>query len=314
MTTDGWTNEGWRIAAHEYHGARAPLRGTASQSDPVELKADGIRRDARAWIDHVITAAELRGMTYPELSYVVPGLIVEGLTILAGRPKIGKSWLTLDICLGVASPFCVLGDVMPAHGDVLYAALEDTPRRLQRRIDRLVSSTAGVWPKQLLLATRWRRLDDGGVGDIAAWADSVASPRLVVLDTLAGVRPARVSGEQLYDSDYRALLDLQRLASERRIAVLVLHHTRKLDADDPLDTVSGTLGLAGCADTVLVLARTSQGTTLYVRGRDIEEAERAIAWDAAACRWTLGGDAAEAHRSEGRRAILMALTRPQAAR
>ena len=73
----------------------------------------------------------------------------------------------------------------------------------------------------------------------------------------------------------------------------MLHHTRKMEAEDPLDTVSGTLGLAGCADTVLVLNRSSQGTTLYVRGRDIEEAEHAISFDKHACSWTILGAASE---------------------
>ena len=265
---------------------------------------------AGSWRDHVTTAAQLRTMTFPELVFVVPHLIAEGLTILAGRPKVGKSWMALDLCLGVAAGCGVLGAIMPAQGDVLYCALEDTARRLQRRTDKLLSPFSAEWPDRLTLATRWRRLDAGGVDDIDAWASTVSKPRLVVLDTLAGVRPARTNGEQLYDQDYRALIDLHHLAGDRHMAVAVLHHTRKLDADDPLDTVSGTLGLAGCADSVLVLARGAQGTTLYVRGRDIEEAEWAIIWDAAACRWSLGGDAADAHRSAGRQAILAVLSMP----
>ena len=87
----------------------------------------------------------------------------------------------------------------------------------------------------------------------------------------------------------------------------MLHHTRKMEAEDPLDTVSGTLGLAGCADTVLVLNRTAQGTTLYVRGRDIEEAEHAITFDKDACRWTILGNASDVHRSNERGRILDAL-------
>jgi hypothetical protein len=88
---------------------------------------------------------------------------------------------------------------------------------------------------------------------------------------------------------------------------MVLHHTRKMEADDPLDTVSGTLGLAGSADTVLVISRTSQGTTLYVRGRDIEEAEHAVSFDKQACRWTILGEASEIHRSNERGKILEVL-------
>jgi hypothetical protein len=89
--------------------------------------------------------------------------------------------------------------------------------------------------------------------------------------------------------------------------VLVLHHTRKLDAEDPLDTISGTLGLAGCADTALVFVGSSQGMTLYVRGRDIEEAEHAVTFDKQSCRWQIIGAAAEVQMSETRQTILRVL-------
>ena len=89
----------------------------------------------------------------------------------------------------------------------------------------------------------------------------------------------RSEPQQGYTEDYESLAALHRLANENGIGIPVLHHTRKMEAEDPIDTVCGTLGLAGCADTVLVLNRSSQGTTLYVRGRDIEEAEHAITFD-----------------------------------
>jgi hypothetical protein len=143
-----------------------------------------------------------------------------------------------------------------------------------------------------------------GVDDVAQWADS-ASPRLCILDTLAGVRPIRTRDG--YTEDYESLAALHRMASERGLAVLVLHHTRKMEAEDPIDTISGTLGLAGCADTALVIARTAQGTTLYVRGRDIEEAEHALSFDKHSCRWTILGNASDVHRSNERGKILSAL-------
>jgi hypothetical protein len=282
------------------------VAGYEPRPKPNGKAEEGNGSTASTWRNHIVTAAELQHKTFPQVTEVVPGLIVEGLTILAGKPKLGKSWAALDICIGVADreKRPVLGSIIPANGDALYCALEDTERRLQSRATRLLGAYSNEWPERLTLATRWRRLDDGGVDDITEWADSVSEPRLVVLDTLAGVRPQRLSGDQLYDGDYRALMGLHKLTGDRRIAVLVLHHTRKMDADDPLDTVSGTLGLAGCADTVLVLARGGHGTTLYARGRDIEEAERAMSFDKSACQWTLLGDAAEVHQSDTRRKIL----------
>jgi AAA domain len=133
---------------------------------------------AESWQTHVFTAAALRTMPFPPVSYVVPGLIPEGLTILAGRPKIGKSWLVLDLAIGTATGQNVLGGIKVVEGDVLYCALEDNPRRLQRRITKLLSPLGGDWPERLTLATRWRRLDEGGVEDIEAWCATVQNPRL----------------------------------------------------------------------------------------------------------------------------------------
>ena len=125
-------------------------------------------------------------MRYPEPSYVIPGFIPEGLSILGGRPKVGKSWLALELALGVSLVEKVLGNIVPESGDVLYAALEDTFPRLQRRIKKLLWPARPSWPERLALATQWRRLDEGGVEDIADWAQGVDAPRLVILDTLAG--------------------------------------------------------------------------------------------------------------------------------
>jgi hypothetical protein len=103
------------------------------------------------------------------------------------------------------------------------------------------------------------------------------------------------------------LAALHRLANDSGVSIIVLHHTRKMEAEDPVDTVSGTLWLAGCADSVLILNRSSQGTTLYVRGRDIEEAEHAVSFDKIGCRWAILGDASEVHRSNERGKILAIL-------
>jgi hypothetical protein len=266
----------------------------------------GDDREAKpSWRDHTYTADALRRMTFPPVAFCVPDLIPEGLTLIAGKPKIGKSWLALEICVAVAAGRLCLGERKPLQGSVLYAAMEDNPRRLQRRIDKLLTSFGPEWPAALTLAHTWQRLDKGGVTDVSDWIEQAHSPRLIVLDTLAGVKPVKT--QQGYTEDYESLAALHRLANDGAVSIVVLHHTRKMEADDPVDTVSGTLGLAGCADSVLVLNRSSKGTTLYVRGRDIEEAEHAITFDKQACRWTILGSAADVHRSNERGRILAAL-------
>ena len=87
-----------------------------------------------------------------------------------------------------------------------------------------------------------------------------------------------------------------------------MHHTRKQESDTPIDAISGTLGIPGCADTIMVL----QPSTLYVTGRDIEESEKAVTFQKNECRWKVLGDAAEVKRSEATKAILSAMSDTEA--
>jgi RecA-family ATPase len=255
------------------------------------------------------TAAELQRMELPPIKFTIDGYVAEGLTILAGKPKIGKSWMALDWALAVAYGGFALGSILCSQGDVLYAALEDNQRRLKKRIQQLMPP-GSEWPDQLSLCTAIRRLDAGGIDDVRAWANSVPSPRLVIIDTFALFRPPR-QREANYDSDYAALSPLQNLAAELGLAIVVVHHVRKLESVDPLDTVSGTTGLTGAADTVLVLNRDAQGITLYGRGRDIDEVETAMSLDKATGQWTVLGAAVEVRRSDQRKVILEALQQGQ---
>jgi AAA domain len=217
----------------EAHANGADAREAADRVWSDQMKVNR----KRPWRDNIITAAALQKLKFGPVNYVVPDLIPEGLSMLCGRPKIGKSWAAMDIALAVASGGECFGRVTE-EGDVLYAALEDNRRRLQRRIDKLMSPFSTEWPERLMLTTSWLRLDQGGVPDIAQWIKGVGNPRLVILDTLAGVKPIRNNSG--YAEDYDSLANLHRLANETGIGILVLHHTRKVDAEDPLDTISGT--------------------------------------------------------------------------
>jgi AAA domain len=121
------------------------------------------------WQDRLMTVAELQRKEFPPMTYIVPSVIPEGVTVLAGRPKIGKSWLALELCLGVSCDMPVLGNIKAATGDALYLALEDNPRRLQRRIDKIISPCGGRWPERCSFATTWNKLDKGGAEEIAEW-------------------------------------------------------------------------------------------------------------------------------------------------
>jgi biotin operon repressor len=151
-------------------------------------------------------------------------------------------------------------------------------------------------------------IDGGGlVDELRQWADSSKEPKLIVLDTLACVRPTRSHKDNSYEADYAALSPLQRLAGELPLAIVVVHHLRKLESEDPLDAISGTTALTGAADSVLVLRRDARGVTLYGRGRDIDEIEEAMQFEPMTGHWTILGEVADVRKSEARWSIIDAL-------
>jgi len=267
-----------------------------------------MRADDAGELRRGVTCAELRDMTFPPIRWIVEGYIAEGLTILAGKPKLGKSWLCLDIALAVASGGVALGARRCERGRVLYAALEDPRRRLKGRVE-MVLGDCQSWPEGL---TFWSYgemspVDGGGLGQLREWIDENPGARLVIIDTFAKVRGVPQRGEPPYQADYREVGVLKALADETGVSIVVVTHTRKLEADDPFDTVSGTHGITGAADTTVILARDGQGVTLHAMGRDVVEIATAVEFEKRLSRWRELGDAATVRRSDERSSILKAL-------
>jgi len=281
-----------------------PPAYTVLRDAPLEKTAASLPQKPN-WRDRVFTAEALQHMTFPPLRFVLPGLIPEGATLFVSKPKLGKSWLVLDFALATAPPGrFTLGDLKPATGSVLYLALEDGPRRLQQRGTKLLPTFSGTWPSGLTFATDWKRASQGGLADIEEWIHSKPDARLVIIDTLAQFRNPSSGKQHMYADDYDAISELQKLASKYNIAIIIVHHQRKGEADDPFDTVSGSLGLTGAADTILIMRRQAGTVTLHVRGRDLEEAEKALEFNKGTCRWRIIGEAAEVKRSDQRSRVL----------
>jgi biotin operon repressor len=252
-------------------------------------------------------AAELVARHFSEPKWAVPQIIAEGLTILAGRPKTGKSWWALDAAVAVAGGYEASGNIQCQQGEVLLLALEDNDRRLHQRLKAVLQGRPA--PAALEYATQWRRADGGGLDDLRAWLNAHPRARLVVVDTLQKVRGQRRRDDGVYADDYLAVGQLKALADEFNVPFLVVHHLRKEAATDPLESVSGTAGLTGSADTVLVLKREPKDSfgLLYVRGRDVPEAEIAMQFDEATGKWLRLVGADDFRLSKERRDIIRAM-------
>ena len=279
--------------------------GVTNNGDPIPLPAPEERstrrhrdRNARrgdlldenkTLLSGLMSAADLDKMTFPALVEHVPHLITEGFGVMAGSPKAGKSWFTAGIALACAYGGTALGTIPVQSRHVLLLALEDGPRRLQSRMRRL--NAERPLPHRLDILTT---ITPGTViPTITEWlelhAEDTNKP-LVILDTLGKARPQRRSGDDPYIADYQ--LGSRIKATVDAVpgsALLAVHHTRKMGAEDWLDTVSGTQGITGSADYILVLQRKrkSDEGVLAVTGRDVAENEYAVKTDNGI--WSLDG-------------------------
>ncbi len=257
--------------------------------------------EPKAW-----TVADLIDTEFAPPKWVVPDLLPVGLASLAGRPKVGKSWLALQLSVAVAAGGYFL-DRQVESGNVLYLALEDSPRRLKLRLERLGWALRDL---PLQFYCEWDALSDTEAL-LKLEAKIVAvKPRLVVIDTLT-----RAWGGGLDWNDVgpvtEALGRLQRLALETDCCILTVDHLRKPNgmAADPITDILGSTGKVAVADTVLGLYKNpdGRGATLRITGRDIEDAQLAIEFDAPTCAWQLLGDAREVAATEAQEEVIAAL-------
>lgn len=249
---------------------------------------------------------DLMRKQFPPVKWIVKDYVAEGFSVLAGRQKLGKTWLALDFAIAVATGGYALGSIACAQGDVLYIDLENGERRINGRIATLFPSERNRPDlRHLNWAIDAAPLNKGFIDALEAWRTGTPNPRLVVIDVLQRIKPAGIASRNAYENDYSIWAPLQQWATRNGIAVIGLHHTKKGGADDPLEALSGSNGLSAVADTTLVLDKDGNGITLYVRGRDVQEKESALKFGGGM--WDLVGEASEVRRSDERSVILKAL-------
>ena len=245
-----------------------------------------------------IDADTLQTITYEPITFLVDDLLPQGLHLLAGAPKIGKSWLALWLCLRMAR-----GEPLwnfPTHPcEVLYLCLEDSFQRIQSRLFDLTEDA----PPTLHFAVMAEQLHSGLVEQIEQFLQEHTATGLVVIDTLQRIRTMSNDANP-YANDYRDIGVLKALADQHCIAVLLIHHLRKLGDDDPMNMISGTTGLSGATDSNFVLRKSKRRentATLYCTGRDIVYRELSLEFNSDTHIWNLlADDCEQASKPRGR--------------
>jgi hypothetical protein len=232
----------------------------------------------------IIDGNTLMSQEYEPLGFAVDKILPHGLFILAGSGKIGKSWLSLDLCVNVASGG-KLWDFSSEQGDVLYLALEDNHPRLQNRLNKIQADSVDI--SRLKLTTASFGINSGLIEQTNNFLAGHPDTRLIVIDTLERVRDTEFD-KSIYACDYRDMTTLREITNKYKLTLLLIHHTRKMGDSDPLNTLSGSMGLVGSVDGVFVLEkdkRTGQDAKLTIANRDTEGFCFKLRFDPENCKW-----------------------------
>lgn len=285
-------------------GFRARFDALIRGAQKVDLVAEGMRvlpaaqtKPPERQLKKLQTykASELYGKQLERPPVIVRGMIPSGLTVLAGAPKRGKSWLALELGINVANGDNFLG-MKTTQGDVLYMDLESRQYRVQERLQKLVP---GRPPEALQICHDAERLDGDLLAQLEDWCSGVQHPVLIIIDTLGRVKGSSKRGENAYEADTRIFGQLQKFAQNRKLAVVCVHHLRKSkDSDDWYERISGSNGLTGVADAVLGLGgkRGEEDSTLAISSRDFGDAELILSFDEGV--WTLRSANSEEYKRE----------------
>lgn len=237
----------------------------------------------------VIDGETLMDMKLPPTKFCVETLLPQGICMLGGAPKIGKSWLVLDLCIRIAKGEPIWS-LPTKKGTTLYLCLEDPLRRVQERLNMLTDDV----PPNAYFAIAAGTLADGLCEQIRKFVSEHPDTVLVAIDTFQIVRTGCI--DTSYANDYGEVRQMKQLADELNISILLVHHLRKQGDSDPLNKLSGTTGISGAVDAVFVLdksKRNAQGATLICTGRDIEYREMELKLSKEICAWEMVSDSIE---------------------
>ena len=232
-----------------------------------------------------VSMQDLYETIYPSRPPIIDGLLYAGTYLFVGAPKVGKSFLMAQIGYHVSTGLELWG--YPVHqGAVLYLALEDDHRRLQNRLFRMFGTESA---DNLYFSIYAKQLGAGLEEQLKWFVREHPDTRLIIIDTLQKVRES--SGDTYsYASDYEVIAKLKAFADEHSICLLLVHHTRKQQAVDKFDMISGTNGLLGAADGAFLLQkerRTSNAATLDISGRDQQDQHLYLTRNEERLIWTL---------------------------
>ena len=241
------------------------------------------------------TLADLQGKDFPEPKWIVRGFLAEGSTILGAKPKIGKSTFAANICLAVATGGKAFGQFDVEIGSAFYISMDDTSeRRLKHRIKKMLPGIGVSWPEKFRYTTKFPRVDEGGLDILRNSIKQFPDTRVIIIDTMHKfLSDKRSVSKNAYEIDTDRITPVAELATETGVCILLIHHTTKTKYSDPFDMLSGSIGVQGAVDDLMVMERDQTGFKLSMRGRTLDDRAVILDRDSATYSWHYKGEASE---------------------
>ena len=233
-----------------------------------EMQREMLRQMDPSYLKTVSMSA-LYDTDFETQTALIDGLLYQGTYLFVGSPKVGKSFMMAQLAYHISTG-TPLWNYRVRNATVLYFALEDDYPRLQRRLYHMFGADG---TDNLYFATQCKTVNGGLEDQIRGFIQEHPDTGLIIIDTLKRVRETG-GADYSYGSDYDVVAKLKSLADSYKVTMLIVHHTRKQQADDKFDTISGTNGLLGAADGAFVLSkgkRTANAATLDITGRDQQD-------------------------------------------
>jgi len=260
-----------------------------------------------------MTAAELLEREFDPPEYVVEGVVPEGVTLLASPPKIGKTFLCLNVAVAIATAGKALGKADVKEGRVLYVDLDGSKRGAQSRLQDMLKDTEADSIGDLErfdYYSEFPRVDDEEPADALAYLrhylERFEDVELVIFDTLADVRPKTSGSRNMYEVDREALTPFRDLVHQFDTSAIFVHHTNKGKHGDHVKRVSGSSGLASAVDNIIIMQkeRGQHDAELQITPREEEEVTLRLSFDPQVKTWRLEGPAEEFAKTKERQAVL----------
>lgn len=238
-----------------------------------------------AFLSGLVSLDVVNQQEFPDDDWLVDGLIPNGVSILVGDPKMGKSFLAQQLAIAIATDDLFLGSRKSKSGKVIYLAWEDNARRIQKR-----TRVSGKPASPGVIYSFKPNINGKDLSWMESCVEKYPDTRLLVIDTITYLRGGDSSNTDSYTKDVRFMAPITAMAEKLGFSVIAVTHMNQLTkVSDAYHKIQGSTGQPGSADNIIFLtrnSRSSENAKLIISGREIDEFEVKLRFNKKTWVWT----------------------------